>query len=266
MRRAVNRLLTILLFTISLSAVSSSDAATLHAIIVADTTDATLGTLIPQSETMVINLVTSASKAAGMELNLHLLEDADCRPDALFAALQSLQVKPDDAVLFHYSGHGFRTPNKIESNWPNLYFGLEGKGIKLDTVVAKLSQKKPRLLIAGADVCNSFVGDGMIPLIEKKVMKKAQANHLRDNYIRLFLKASGEIVFASSQPGQYSWYDGGGGWMTRTFVEVLSEAVIKPQTDWNMILEGMKQLTFEYGQMFQIEQVPIFNLKIQYQK
>lgn len=259
-------LLAIILCMCSFPTGSYTYAATLHTLIVVDTTDISVGSLIAQNEPLLINLATDAAEATGLELNLQVVDGLACRSEDIFAALASLRVKPDDAILFYYSGHGFRTPNKIESEWPNLYLSMEGTGIKLDTIVDKLSKKKPRLLIAATECCNSFVEDGMIPIIEKKVFNRAQANTKRDNYIKLFQKASGLVVITSSKPGQFSYVNWeGGGFMTRSFFEVMNDYLNRQGANWNQILEATKRKTFEFGkQFFNIEQEPIYKVNIQY--
>ncbi|MCB1119638.1 MAG: caspase family protein [Chlamydiia bacterium] len=186
--------------------------ATIHAIIGADTNASDIGESVFVDEMQISDELHNIASHTGLTLKLTILDGDRCSPYTLFSELKKLDIKSDDVVLFYWSGHGFRTYDKGNTNpWPNLYFTEYSKGVDLKGVFDKLKAKHPRLLIAMADTCNSFTSWGP-SMVRKAPRPFVSPETVTRNYRELFLNTRRHIIASSSKPGEYSFgnnYDGG---------------------------------------------------------
>lgn len=202
------------------------DAAQLHAILVADTLDATIGEDVKVDLKKMQSAVKEIAKQTDLTLDPIIVTGRETSPSKLLARLDSVTIDADDVVVFFYSGHGYRTPSKGKSPWPNLAFSQSENGVDYAFVAQKLLDRSPRFLLAIADVCNSVIPDELAPtLVRKMIPKPVSLDKIRENYRNLFLYSSGAIVVASSEPGEYSWATPNGSLYTLAFLQELSTEV-----------------------------------------
>lgn len=91
----------------------------MHLMIVADTNDATIGKAVSIDINRVTELFSSICSYLGIKLNTTILAGKNFGKANTASALTRLQPAPNDIVIFYYSGHGFRVPEKPRA-FPNM--------------------------------------------------------------------------------------------------------------------------------------------------
>jgi len=220
------------------------EAATLHTILVADTTDVSIGDSTAMDLYKMRRQFDKVSKYTEMEQNLITISGDEVRPDKVLEAIDAVKFEEDDVVIFYYSGHGYRTESKEGNPWPNLYFSIEDKGIDLAHVRDVLEEKNPCFLIVMADVCNSFVPDDFAPpLMHRFWITGASEDIIAANYRSLFLEAEGTLLISSSEVGEYSWGTNSGGLFTVALLQNLEKMVkATDYPEWEILLDQTAQL------------------------
>ncbi len=199
-------------------------AATLHAILVADTNDYLIGDSTKQDLRNLENLVNRISQQTGLTLQSVSLEGEQFTQAQVESALDKLTVANDDVVIFYYSGHGGRALNKT-TRWPSLALNKKATGANslfdFDNIIERLQQQRPRLVLAIADACNDVVP----PPKDRGIPKIGE-------YRELFLNYQGHLIFASSKPGQKSAGTIKGGYFTNVWL-----ASLNSETTWERIIK-----------------------------
>lgn len=254
-----------LLLLVSFIGSESVEAAKLHAVLIGDTTDLSLGACMEENLNGMHLELKKIADATGLSLNEIVIKDKKVKRKNLVNAVENLKLNKDDVVLLYCSMHGYRTPSKDQNNpWPNLYFTLEDIGVDLEYLNEIIRNKKPRLFIAMADTCNSYVPDGMVPTLEKRMVNRFSTDPalLKENYRRLFLRTSGVIIMSGSIPGQYSYgVQGVGSFLTLAFMKSLQDAVAdENEPSWEHLLASTSDEVANYCQPHGIEQTPQYVL------
>lgn len=216
-------------------------AAQLHTILVADSTDDILGTAFANAVEKMHEKTSVIAMETGLSLSEHLLMGEDVRIANMANTFNSLNVQPDDVVIFYAAIHGYRNPDK-KNPWPSLYLNLERQGVDFNFLNDLILAKNPRFFLSIADSCNETLPFN-IPTYHKGGRIVRQENRSQENYKRLFLDTSGSIIISSAQPGEFSWaYVGIGGIWTLEFLNILDRAIYSSShLDWNAILQTTNQ-------------------------
>jgi len=197
-----------------------------HAILAADTLDGQIGTGV-QENVKNMGALLGALEIVG-EISVAKVEviGAGFSCKSILDAVDKLKVGPDDAVVFYYAGHGFRT--KKSSKFPE--FSCEpasaAERIGLSAIKDRILRKKPNFVLAIADACNVLEGPevGPAPQFTPPPVPERKAA-LR----RLFLQYSGPLTMSGSVPGQYSWYrnkgEGTGGFFTNQLLRAINQQI-----------------------------------------
>jgi hypothetical protein len=254
----------LLLCSLFLSCTSLS-AADLHLFIVADT-DAS--ELLPALNYDVKNMRKEArtiSQHTGLKVQETILSGSKARATNVIKKLKQLSPQKNDVVLFFYTGHGFRTPSKGNSPWPNLSFSTEEDGIELEIIMNIIDKKGSRLQIVLADLCNSIIPDGIVPMVKDFFEADRFSNAIKENYRKLFLKTTGSITMTSSKPYEYSLALEKGSLFSLTFLEILHDVVKRPTNtvEWQNFLDEVTQVVQVSAQEdHDSEQEPVFLIDI----
>jgi hypothetical protein len=232
------------IFILCLAASYSLEAAKLHTIVVADTTDDSIGDSTAIDLFKMRREFKKVAQYTKMEHNLISISGQEVLPRNVLDSIEPLEFDQDDVVIFYYSGHGYRTESKEGNPWPNLYFSIVGEGIDLSHIRDLLEEKNPRFLIVMADVCNSFVPDDFAPpLISKLWINGTDEQIIEANYRSLFMETEGTLLISSSEVGEYSWGTNSGGLFTVAFLQNLQKTVKSSDyPEWEMILDQTAQL------------------------
>ena len=217
----------------------SLNAATLHAFLVGDSLDDSIG---PSTLSDLYQMSKQVKVIAGntdMELNLSILKAEQVTVEEVVNRIHYAQIEADDVVLLYFSCHGFRIKDK-KDRWPYLFFNPKNEALDFHEITQMTLQKQPRLLISLADCCNTFVKDEIFQKNAFNLEKAIKLNKSKENYKKLFRECSGSIIISSSIPGQSSLCDSSGGVYTQFFLKKLNSTVRGAQNPtWNTLLSAV---------------------------
>jgi hypothetical protein len=213
----------VLAITLSLFFPIFSCAATLHAIIVADTEARGIEESVKVDLGMMQGLVDDIARHTKMASSGRAISGSEVNYHTVMNTVNSLSVGSDDTIIFYYAGHGLNPGN---SHWPAL--DITGGELPLKKVRETLKTKNPRLLIVMADTCNGISNRG--GFARSRVGKSA-------HYKTLFLKYRGTITASSAKRGELSWGNSQiGGFFTDAFIKSLNKELISTQIpSWKTI-------------------------------
>lgn len=180
-------------------------AATVHAILVADTSDAKIGRGVTANLDRMTSLLKQASRGGAFPLRLTVVSGKDFSCRAIIAALDRLKAGPQDTAIFYIAAHGYRTATTT-TRFPDYYCikpgDKQGTIVGTALVEQKLEQSGARFRIAIADTCNVTLGGDLRETGTGRSLADVDARVWR----RLFLRYSGTILMSGSAPGKPSWY------------------------------------------------------------
>lgn len=214
-------------------------AASLRVLLIGDTNDRSIGKSVVTDLANVEKFVKHVSAQTGLTLDIKTIKGGALKSRAINDAIKKLKVESDDAVIFYYSGHGFRTQD-VKTRWPLLHIPDAGiKGVDFQMVIDTLNQKNPRMLLAISDSCNSFIDTP-----QRSVNTRAMRQEQEAAWKKLFVEFSGRIYASGSQVGQYSFgQDATGGAFTSRFLAIVHGAVTDAGANWdNIMRQATKQI------------------------
>lgn len=236
------------------------EAKTLHSIIVCDTFAHGISHSVKADLKKVREEIQIAANHTGLSIQETLFSDHNVNEE-IIQWLEESSFNTDDVVFLFFSGHGYRTVSKIESDWPNLYFTPARKGVDFYRLIEILEKKNPRLIIAIADCCNNVLPEyGAPPKIKDPFYALSYKKpSVKKNYRSLFLKTKGKIIASSSIPGQHSWGTKIGGLFTVTLFHVLKEETKRSFTpSWDAIFHQSVMFVHDRA----LGQTPQFELSL----
>ncbi len=209
---------------------------TLHAIILADTDDRTIGKSTAIDLQKITKLAQKIQYYTGLKLNDHQIYGNKLTYDGVMTILENLPVKANDVVLFYYAGHGYNPGNG--EKWPRMH--LKDYDLPLSAVFEEIQQKAPRLFLVIADTCNKH-SSGKLILSQTREIENQQTQPR--NYKRLFLDSRGYIIASGAKPGQYSWSNSQtGGFFTSQFEVSLYHGLASNRPpSWKTIMTNAKK-------------------------
>lgn len=196
-----------LLFLLSLActswllAPSNLPGQTLHAVLVADISPAAgwgkYTTAVAMDLKLVDAMLNSNLPEQQLQITrLELEQDADSRPDLLLDAIRELSVKPEDSVLFYFSGHG-------GADDQGQYFQLAKGKLQRRKVIEALEAKGGRLAVLLSDCCNTR-SDGY--LYAAPYIPFENPRTPTPLFRSLFLEPKGRVDINSSAPGESAFF------------------------------------------------------------
>lgn len=255
------RKLTLLVFTFIMSLTSYSQ--TFHAIIFANTKNPGIGESVAEDYQKMRIEFKSMANFIGYNYKAYEFKGEDFNRSNLENTINKLSCSPEDIVFFYYSGHGGRS-SRDKTEFPQMLLLVDesrGGNERTDlypiyNVKERIKAKNPRLTIVMGDLCNSIPdGDWITPKSIGKgpTMKTTEKCQF---YKDLFFNMKGDIITASSKPGETSAAYPYGGAYTYVFLTVLQAMVANnKQANWNTLLETAQRLTAD-----NYKQSPIFQI------
>ena len=214
---------------------------TLHVISVADSNDGPIGAGTAANSKALQSYASLVATLTKLSLNFTQISGDKFTCTALLKSVAELQAKPNDVIMFYYSGHGFapesdpsRPGTAAASLFPWFYCNPAASRPNLEAISKELKAKGARLVITVADTCNVILPVTETPLAAKGVIE--------ERIRAMFLNYKGSILITSSKREQASWYYPSGGIFTAKFFQLLRDP---PDIDhsklWDAILEKARE-------------------------
>lgn len=221
-----------MLVTLLLIWATGLQAASLHTIIVADTTSHT-GDAATAELTRVRDEIGQIIRYTGLVPQRSVILGPEATRDAVLAALDQLRPAADDALIFFFIGHGYRTSHK-QGPWPFLYFSSESRSLDLQTVLDVVITKRPRFALILADCCNNII-DGPVIINPQPMLFQSLAP--LESYKRLFLDSEGIVVVAASKSGDFAYCHESGHFYSEAFWSAMHREVRSYNPSWSSLLD-----------------------------
>ncbi len=220
-----------ILFCLSVNSVWGS---TLHTVFVGDTVNEMAGITKPDIErwTQETRII---AKHAKMSLQQKVFVGRGFNKKDVSFYIQKMNLKKDDAVIFYFTGHGYRTVD-MTSPFPVLTFTLYQPGIEMEWVITKIKNKKPRFALVMSDCCNNYIERGFSSPNKKIQITLHPKIPDYDQYEQLFGKAKGFIAISSCSAGQFSYGSHLGGLYTQCFFASLHRELTEECPSWRDLL------------------------------
>ncbi len=224
-------------FTLVATLASSQlDAAKLHAMLVADIHDQSIGLSCRQDSFQWMWEFQRIEQYTDLEVETHLIVDRDFSADNVLAEIEKLEVGPDDAIVFTYSGHGYRNESK-ETKWPVMFVGPKETCLDEKTVIDAIAEKRPRFALVLCDCCNAIYPDSAAPTYRTVAMRGRKIDHTLENYARLFVESAGLLAISASDIGEYAYgYTNGGLYSVNFLKELRKSTKTSRSLTWDDIL------------------------------
>ena len=222
----------LLLLLVFLAAPMGAWAANLHAILVIDSGDKSIGRMVDLDRKLMDKELNQIAAMTGLNVRKTVLHGNNFKLDKVGAAVNGLKVGSDDVILFYYSGHGFRTKQKTYK-WPFFFFH-SNEPLDYAWVIQTLKAKGARLTITLTDACNNVVNAS----IREPAQYRAKAMVNPDAYKTLFLKSKGYVAATSSIPGETSTATSDGSLFTLSFLKALHEEGAKSNPKWQTVMKN----------------------------
>ncbi len=186
-------------------------SATLHLVLVSNSNDGTLGTGFLANHRKLKSLFKDVASTCNMKFDFKEVIGDDFTKARVEHSVSNVQSGSSDVIVFYYSGHGFRFADQ-SSVWPriDLRDGISqavsiSNSLSLDyDVYQPLSKKGARLTIVIGECCNTATGG--TPSRSDPVIMSPGQNMLSAPSVKALFNKQGNILVASSSPGQPSWY------------------------------------------------------------
>ena len=212
------------LFAINTRSISKTDSSSvMHLVIISNTLDSAIGASCKIDMYNVSALFTDLSEQMGITLKPLFIYGKSFSIKSVDNAINKLKPKPNDLVIFYYSGHGFRTP-QTKSKYPNIDLTtshkqpLEGNFLNMEDIYNRIVIKGARFNLVLSDCCNEKIG-ALKPSGPELIATKSPGRRLSiDNCKALFfapnkvslLATSADVnQYASGNPnvgGFFSWH------------------------------------------------------------
>lgn len=244
-----------LLFSLCAAMVSllAANSATIHWITFIDTNDDKVGKYDVVGHEVLyghyINVINSALAEKGYQSKVYDFTGDKVTPENCQNIVNSLQVSPDDIVMFYYIGHGAHSDAEhgADQKWPfmNMCQNYVERMVSLEWVHNTLKSKGARLTASIGMCCNGFES-----LLQRKSGSPIAANYgntyMSGNEIeaiqRMFCDYSGDFLATSASPGQFSHAIGDNGALapgidvyTLYLVSNFMNASEKGSLDWDAL-------------------------------
>ncbi|MBT3360124.1 MAG: hypothetical protein HN403_10915 [Rhodospirillales bacterium] len=226
------RIFPLLFLMLFVAAPMAAGAADLHAILVIDTNDKSIGRMVDLDRKLIEKELNQIARMTGLNVRETLVRGKNFKLNKVGAAINGLKVDSDDVILFYYSGHGFRTKQKTYK-WPFFYFH-SNEPLDYAWVIQALKAKGARLTITLTDACNNVVNAS----IREQDQYRAKSMVNPDAYKTLFLKSKGYIAATSSIPGETSTATSDGSLFTLSFLKALHEEGAKSNPKWQTMMKN----------------------------
>jgi len=203
---------------------------TLHAVIVADTSDGSIGQSVSKDLKHMEDFINSVARHTGLSINGGAISGSSFSKSNILSAVNDLPVTDGDVVWFYNSSHG---DNDNSNKWPDI--DADDGFLPINKIADIIRGKNPRFAVVIADVCNKYLGRS------GRLSARIEGNP--QNYKELFLNYQGNILVSSSKQGQFSWGNPqiGGLFTDQLLRELETELTSSDKPNWNQLMSRATQ-------------------------
>lgn len=228
--------------------VSEGSTPTMHLLMVAATYDENIGESVETDLKLVKKNFSEYAKQLGIPYNEVIIEGSQYTKSNVKKAINKIKSKPEDIIVFVYSGHGFRFLDDTDP-FPRMFVSVDGNDdVEEDTqmstseVFKMISDKNARLTIFLTDCCNSNIDAYKSSVESMSFGTRSTQNNTDINKLKsLFIDQNGVIRITAAKAGQYALCDRSGGYLLTSFINNIRAQVsaIKNETpSWNKIADN----------------------------
>ena len=174
----------------------------LHVVLVGDTADPTIGGSVSHDLEMLTYLLSNLPPT---KCSVKVLSGDEASPSTVVDSINQLEVRPNDALLVYYSGHGVYT----EGQGHVLTMG--NGDLTRDELRKTVLAKKPALSVIITDSCSVYYPEAL----------RAGAPLLNVAFLRyLFYRQKGVVDVSSSAEGEVAYCTESGGLFTKELINM----------------------------------------------
>lgn len=224
----------------------SIHAKTIHFISMFDTKDESIGDGMKMECAIMNNefqTIAGYMEDFGFDSEISQYSGDNCGKGQLMSVMNSLDVAPDDIVLFYYGGHGGRPLNSTD-NFPQMCLGHRNEANFVPATLIKniIAKKGPQLTIVMTGCCNSEDKNISVKSVVAQAQGYTNEKQIdKSRFKKLFGDIRGSVQLTSSRPGEFSFCGGNGSIFAHNLLEVLSDVgsgLI--EADWNVVCKEVK--------------------------
>lgn len=240
----------------------------MHLLIVADTLDSKIGISAVLDIKRVTETFGSISQYLGIKLLTTVITGKSFGKAGVQTAITKLRPAPNDIVIFYYSGHGFRIPEKPR-NYPNLKLKnvktlrenfsdsiawARGsrqanitQSLNIQDIFNSIRKKGARMNLVISDCCNDDIFSVNVKSTKPSMTKSSGVQWNEENIRSLFLNKNpmSVLVTAAAEGERAASKDDFGGFFTYFFKTSLEShcSKLKSNVTWDQILQQAKRQT-----------------------
>jgi len=242
----------------------SSAGITIHLILVAATSDTSIGASVEKDMNNFYSEVNKVTDALNARLSYKLISGANFGKMNVENALSDLKPGPNDIVIFYYSGHGYTFDDMPDQPYPQLSLKRPGSNdngasatINAYDIYSIIKNKNARLNLILADCCNSFYG---LPKPKRESFARTAASSLALNKTfcdKLFVQSHGSIIAAAAKKGQFAFGNSEiGGFFTSNLTTAMEKYLgftYSATPSWNDIFSETSATTYRLSEAHSAE-------------
>ena len=188
-------LLLLLLLSISILIVPSTDAQTVHALLIIMDADSRIGPAMKIDQREIEELLASVNRVYSLKKTVYLSSNNATRRSAVLDWIQNVRPARDDVMFVYYGGHG----TMVSHIYKETYLQLTDRELfrsKLANTMQQANSCRLKLLIT--DACSSAPSPA-IPM--SYAVETVSKRHIKD----LFGQHEGFLHVNAATEGEYAW-------------------------------------------------------------
>ncbi|MCQ2250032.1 MAG: caspase family protein [Bacteroidales bacterium] len=223
---------------------------TMHFIVVAATNDESIGESVQTDLKLVRKDFSIMADQLNIGFDEQIVQGSQFNKRNIEKVIDNVNVKPNDLIVFIYSGHGFRYDDDQDA-FPRMYLAQHGENptdeYQLSTTDAfkRLAKKNARLTLFLSDCCNSEVGATRMEMESMAFASRAVNNNIDTKKLRqLFIDQEGTLRATAAKAGQYALCDRSGGYLLTSFLNNIKaqvSAISKDDPSWKRIMDNAER-------------------------
>lgn len=235
----------------------------MYLLIVADTLDKTIGSAVAKDVTKVIATFDAICSYLGITRVTNIIYGKNYSKAAVQNAIAKLRPSHTDIVVFYYSGHGFRLPEKPALKYPNLklknykvvrtrfqdslsWLRADRKAnvlnsMNMEDIYKSIVKKGARLNLVMSDCCNDDIFAASVETTKPSKTKGSGVEWNEENIRSLFLnKTPMSVLVTAAVSGQRSRTKKGFGSIYTDYFKGSLETYcskLKKDVTWDLVLQ-----------------------------